>query len=610
VRRANLSRAGQASQARRRQTGSVLVMASVLLLVATVLLLSLDIGYQFYARREVQKVADLAAIAGAQRIDQCSADLASNPYATSIAQSNQFTVGTANAVNKTLAITCGWWDPSYPVTANGNFSTTAIPVGGVTPAMNAVLVTATQVAPLPFLTINTSASAVALRSPIAALSIGTTLVGTNPNSMILGTLFTGLGINLSGTSLLGPNGLAQVNISPASLLKALGVTVPADITVGGLNALLAAQTVTLSTFLNAISTAVGPGILSAVDIATLQSAISATLVAPGIPLKVQLGSTASLPGGVLAPIGGPASASGAVALSAQINALGLLSAGLAVGTAQHALSTGVSIPLALGLGQATVQSAIVEAPSIAIGGVGTTAYTAQVRTYVNVAVNIANITVPLLGNLITLALNLPFVVDVGAAKATITSLCASRDASNRPLAGITATSALVQVCYGTVANGDLTSTSKSCSTNPSIVTPVSPLTASLLGINLLTVPPTTSVTSIAPATASANFYAPQEQLMPATNPLALGTSVSNILNTLLGVALGTPLTAQGTLLGGVSALLTGLFNALQPVFNGLNGIGALILTPLLQNVVGVNLGQTDVTLTMLDCTSDNVKLAN
>src|SRR5690606_18209927 len=109
------------------QRGSIAVMAALVISAVVILLASIDIGFLFYQKRELQKIADMAAIAGAQQVarspeldDQCAS-------AFSAAENNaQIAHGFSGAINTS----CGKWDPaSVPATPHY-----AAYTGGITPA--------------------------------------------------------------------------------------------------------------------------------------------------------------------------------------------------------------------------------------------------------------------------------------------------------------------------------------------------------------------------------------------------------------------------------------------------------------------------------------------
>lgn len=64
-----------------RQRGSVLIAAAAAMLVSVTLLASADLGYLFLHEAELQKTADLAALAGAQQLERDSCVAAAAPRA-------------------------------------------------------------------------------------------------------------------------------------------------------------------------------------------------------------------------------------------------------------------------------------------------------------------------------------------------------------------------------------------------------------------------------------------------------------------------------------------------------------------------------------------------
>lgn len=432
-----------------RQRGSVLVSTAAFLLVCVIALTSAELGYLFYLKREMQKAADLSALSGVRQLSSggCAG---ANAEATSKANDNLSSLG----FTATVSPGCGRWSAPTPDNVTG-FS-----AGGVTP--NAVRVQlSADVAPLlPYLGSRALyAQAVAITGdPLAAFSVGSRLVRVTGDS-VLGAALKGIGLDLSGTSLVSYDGLANVKITPGGLLGALGIPVAAGLDVGQLNTLLAAQQVSLGQVLDAAVTLAGQSALTAANV-TLLNAISAKL--PSVPLNVLLGSATDTPAGLFAKIVAPDTSANA-ALTTQISALDLITSAIGVATSKHAIDAGINTNL-LGLASVTSQVGIIEPPSIAIGGVGAKAYTAQVRTYVRVKTENA-----LLGALLSplIKLDLPIVLDAVTGKGTLTDMCtpALKDASGKDGAVIQVESSIAKVCVGAIAAADLFSKSKVCEEN-------------------------------------------------------------------------------------------------------------------------------------------------
>lgn len=569
------------------QRGSSAVALLLMMLALVTMLGLVEVGYLYWARRDTQKIADLAALAGAQRLSQCAADNQGNTAA-----SNNATV--ENGFTGTLAITCGTWDPVANAAASDHFSATA---PGATP--NAVKVTARRpVLPIYRFTgtlpsVGASAVASGLQ-PVAVFSVGSTLVDIH-GTALLGQLLSGIGISLPNATLVGYNGLANLTITPSGLLKQLGVQVPADITVGGLNQLLASSVNAraLVDVLNATVNAAGQEQLLSAN-AELVSALSTSLGTP--PGAITLGSTSAAPGSLFAQIVAPDSAAQS-ALNARINALQLISTAIGVATRQHAITlpaTSISLPAI----NVSVAAAVVEPPSIGIGGVGATAYTAQIRAFLNLNVSTTN--VPIVGGLIGLLadvnLDVPVAVDLVNAKATITDLCTTEDSRGNPLATIAVKSSILEMCVGDMKQDRALQTPGSCDMIPGASSNHRLLQASavLSLLNLATVDSHFSVSALE-ANGSDTLYPGQAKDIPQNGtPLSIGTALASLLNTLTAV-----LTNQATTSS--QSNLTGVINYLSPLLaSALNAVGTNILTPVL-NTLGIELGVSTVNLHSLRC---------
>lgn len=694
-----------AGQLRHGQRGATAVAMMVLLLSLISILGIVEVGYLYWARRDTQKVADLAALAGAQQLTACTSGNTNNTAAYGNAYTeNGFTKGT-------LTITCGTWDPLANASISDHFSATP---SGSKP--NAVKVVAQRpVLPILGSTIpqsNVSAEAVAsAQEPTAVFSIGSTLATVSGQSP-LGQALSAVGLTIPEASLVGYQGLANATITPSGLLNQLGVQIPANISAGGLNQLLASsvQAHALIDVLNAVVNAAGQQQLLSAN-ATLVNAVTAAIgSAPG---QVTLGSNGPT-SGLFAQITAPDSAGVQSALNAQVSALQLISTSIAVATGQHALSGNLSTPANAipGLNISTA-FAVIEPPQIGIGGVGATASTAQVRAFVNVQFNSASIPLvgALLSPLVSISLNLPIAIDLVNAQATVTSLCTQTNGSPQT-ATFNVTSSILQMCVGGITQASAFSTAGSCAqipitnTNPLLKVTAAGATLAQVGnpftltglsaggtgtltagtsanipsngttlnigtavSNLFTALTTALITqSTTPSTSSTislplatdlwnNNAASHTGLTPNLNQLSAALSqlsssttglqgflqnttsqVGAILGSTLTLNVPGLLTGTGNLLGGVVNLLGGILTqtgcalgsqpsciaAIQTAMNGgstslpnslvavlgfvvqalqgpLNSLGSQILTPLLTNALGINLGVSTVSLQSLQC---------
>lgn len=652
-------------QARGRTRGSILVNTAIALSLIIITLIGTEIGFMYYMKREFQKTADLAALAGAQQIRAgCTAATAAAQLnangASSTDTGRNMPVG-LTPLGAQGEIQCGYWDTST------SFQTPA-----VTGPANAVRISFTRSSPtlLSIFTGNraiTVTAVAALSAPLAQFSVGSTLVAVSGDST-LGRLLKGIGLDLSGTSLVGYNGLAQAQITPGGLLAALGIPVAANATVGDLNALLAANSVSLGTLLNVIVTLAGQNALLASNV-TLLNAIAAKLGVSN--LNVQLGSLTNPPTGLFAQIIAPAQSSANTALNIGVNALDLVYAAIGVGTSQHAVTIpGASVNL-LSLATVKAQASVIEPPSIGIGGVGATAYTAQIRTFLEVKANLAGL----------ITLDLPIVLDAVTGQGKITEMCTpALQSGGQDRANIEVSGSILRACVGNVAGNAPFSTTSACVAAPTQLVNV------LNG--LLKVNGALNINGLSTGPYQLQLAQGQTQSTP-VNPLALGTFVSDLVTQLTNLLLG-GLSSTSSLTPGMasqlwdntsnictadtsscrgqryasvlstirqdaaqSGLLTGVLNGLTDLVaslaNGctgllgiggsqsgclsniqsalesssnsslgglisnalsvllglltpiLNALGSQLLTPVLQNTLGLNIGQLDVNLRTLDC---------
>ncbi|GAO70858.1 TadG family pilus assembly protein [Comamonas sp. E6] len=197
----------------RRQSGSVATLGALWLMIAVICLATIDIGNVFWQKRELQKMADLAALAGAQ---------GETPAAC---QANAARIATLNGMTGAPQVECGNWTPSPGVADTRTYF-----VNGASP-LNASRVTVARTVPYLFLFSVTAANgrqveavATAARSrPLAQLRIRSTLlVIDDKQSAILNPIIGGLlGGNLN-IQAVGWNGLSNAHVSLLDFFKELG----------------------------------------------------------------------------------------------------------------------------------------------------------------------------------------------------------------------------------------------------------------------------------------------------------------------------------------------------------------------------------------------------
>ncbi|HEL3820792.1 TPA: hypothetical protein UMT80_003276 [Stenotrophomonas maltophilia] len=500
-----MKRPRQFSFSRARGGMSVTMMLVMLALLAMLGLI--EIGYLFWAKRDAQKVADLAALAGAQRLELCTSDNSDNSAARQSAL-------TQNRFAGSLQILCGNWSATR-ATAN-RFVTT---VDAANPR-NAVQVVAER-SVLPFFGQNTSlptvsAQAVARRSePTAVFAVGSQLLRTNGNSVLLSTLRM-IGLDVTNATVLSYDGLAQANITPSGLLKALNIPVNANLSVADFNRLLSVNKISLAQLVDATATVVGRDTTVGVQLRALSDLVATQLDIN--KLNIVLGSQSG-GGGLFAEVVSPDGTVGS-ALETKVNVLNLISTAISIANDGN----GVAVK-GLDLLGINIQAGVVEPPSIAIGGVGTRAYNAQVRLLVDVDSNNLFALGPLL-NLLGTRLHLPLHVDVANAMGTLTGI---QCGASPPKATIQVDSSVLRACVGNVDPAQRFSKNNVCD-----ATLKNEQLLKLLGQPLIndkiTLPALTSsqnLTLAAGETASTRI-----------NPLAVGNAVSDLVNELLRVLSG------------------------------------------------------------------------
>lgn len=525
------------------QRGGAAVMMMLLLLGLVVILGLVEVGYLYWTKRDVQKTADLAALAGAQRLELCTTDYRDNLAARRNAI-------TDNAFSGALSIDCGYWGAELP--ANARF----VAVASTRP-LNAVRVTASrqaipffgQIGAMPMI----SATAVARRTPPqAAFSVGSRLLNINSAAPLQGLLRV-VGVDLNQTQIASYQGLANVKITPRGLLEALGVDVKADINAGELNQLLAANQVSVGRLLDIMANAAGEQGVLGVGVDLLKQELARVGLRD---VMVKLGSAAGSNGLFASVVGGSQAAGGALDLD--INALELVGTSISIANAKHA----VAVPQLSLLGLVEAKASVVEPASIAIGPVGTTAYNSQVRLFLD----IDSKRIPALGPVLDwlgTRIRLPTYIDVIDGFGRLEAInCTAQPAT----ATVDVTSAIANVCIGK-ASTPWDSTRELCRTGlaeEQLIT--------LLGGNVLT------------KKIALDALSQREQLTLAEgqtgtvrpNDLQVGTLVSRLVNELLGT-LGALFSPQGNSADAARQVATQYLEAtkVNGLYNPANVVSAL-----------------------------------
>ncbi|MCX4164447.1 MULTISPECIES: TadG family pilus assembly protein [Paraburkholderia] len=569
-----------------RQRGAVAVVAAIWVGVAIAALGAIDVGNTFYARRALQRTADLAATAAAETIGSSGGCAAAGASALANAQANGFTVdGPANPT-KTLTTNCGRWDS----TATPYFGTTGNP-------LNAAQVLVTQQVPYFFLgpkrTI--SATATARATNIDAFSLGTGIATINTqqsallNAILGGLLGTKVSLSVGDTQ-----SLAAAQISLQNLMVALNAS-----TMQG----LLATTVTYQDFVAAMVKALTVG-GDTID-ATLLGALGVAI--PG-GQNIAIGDGGTSAPGLLAL--GLANASSAA--TATVNVLDALMVAAQIAQTGPNGTPGPVINVSAGLaGVAGVSLQVIHPPVLAVGEGGTYKLNgvATPRTQARTAVVNANVTLlpvlfsktPLtlgLGSLLSVsisALSTPLVLSLTAAQGTATLMsvdCENTKAKTNAVINVTPSIATVCLSGNSTCTGQINVASIS-----TVILGISTVIASvaLNPINLTIGPGTTPLTFTG---ASGSFDSIQS-----ANSNAVGTDGSVLTTQLLAQL---PNALQVVLLGStdlsslLSAILSGVAGLLGPVLQPVFGLLDTVLVPTL-SLLGIQIGTATVHNMSLMC---------
>lgn len=401
-----------------RQRGAAGIVVALFLSLAVAVLGALDVGNAFLARRSLQRVADLAALAAAQTLDDdCAAPALA---ARANAAANGFS---ATAAGQTLTVACGRWD------TGSNSAPSYFASAGAGSALNAVQVRAVRTVPYFFLgpSRQFGATATAQATNLGAFTVGTSLAqlqGGLVNSLLNGLLGANLDLSLASYQ-----SLAGARIKIGDLMAALDVDT--------VDALLSAQ-VDAAELANLMLTALSRTSVAdanlQTDLATLQA-----IVAGGISESVRfpIGAANGAPG--LLSLGVANTQNAANATISPFDALVVAAEIAQAGQAPTDVAAGLDV----GSLHATLKVQILQPPVLAVGEAGmdpatqtwrTQARTAQVRLYLNVGLG-------------SVGANLPLTLEVAPGQAWLEAVhCAATAAASRSAIG--AVPGLAKLCIG------------------------------------------------------------------------------------------------------------------------------------------------------------------
>ncbi|MGU7779843.1 TadG family pilus assembly protein [Burkholderia sp. PU8-34] len=572
-----------------RQRGTVALLAAVWVLLAVVVLGAVDIGNLFFQRRDLQRIADMAALAGAQRMDdQCAQPTTT---ATQNATANGFN---PQATGNSMSIVCGRWDiaafPNPPY------------FGSAASQLNAVQVTLSKPVPFFFLGPKRTVTATSIGKEVNpdAFTIGTSLASLQGGLVnnLLGAL---LGANLNLTAL-SYQGLATTQVQLKDLVAAAKV---------GTVDQLANVSVTAGGFAQLLVNALSRTQVANVNAGVATSALNAIAKVAVGTTTVNVLSSGSTPG-VLA-VGLANKQAAADAHITLLDALMVAAEVAAVGQPAVNINAGVN----LGIGTTTLQVQIIKPPALAVGEGGidpttgtwrTQATTAQIRLFLNADLGTTQITIlnllglgwlnSLLNQIVSADVHLPIYLEVAPGTAWLVSTnCAPAQAASRAVVGVQ--TGVANLCIGDTPPNMNAQQPFSCNV------PATILSATLLGTPIQ-VKANVALPAVVPASNSPmltfNGVTGDSDDYQTTNSNAVGSVLTNALSGVanglastngLALYIGGTSVSLGTML---SPLITVLTNALSPLLSGLDQI----IVPLL-NLLGAQIGVATVHNQALTC---------
>ncbi|WP_018918274.1 pilus assembly protein TadG-related protein [Vreelandella zhanjiangensis] len=502
-----------------RQQGVVSVLTAFLLvLLITVLALVIDTGRLYLEQRNLQKIADMAALDAIARLPRgyCAGRLGlAEQFAAESASLHGFT---PNA-QKTLVTRCA------NITSQDGLRNVAL-----NPAGSGLRVDVSHEVPASLIAQGGSllsdafsgnvilrADAAAQRNePIASFSVSNRLLSLD-NEKLLGSLLKNVGANVTGLELLGPRGTLNTSITPAGLLEALGIEVSVD-NLGVLTpaSIASASGLKVSEIISASAELVGNSTLAA-----QLNALSTNLASSTLANVDLLGDN-----GLLRLNSGSREGTRA-ALQTELDLGELLGLAVIAGSGEKALTVpGLNL---LGL---SLSTGITEPAQLAIGSARTTnhpgvkAHTGQARLYIDIdSDKIAGVSA--LTRLISTRIHLPLTIDLASAVGELAKINCDTEI---PTVDIDITSSLLNACIGEIPGSSLWTSSESCAALTLNTPFVTLLGATLVGPNKVAIDGLKS----GPHTFTQMTVGEERSYQPA-NSLAIGSLLSNINSNLLNL---------------------------------------------------------------------------
>lgn len=502
-----------------RQRGSIILPVAVSILVGLILLGGVQLGYYFYMKRELQNTADMAVLSGVQMLSE-SCQQAKDTTKASITQN--FKHDTLD--DDMLEMECGTWRTDLP--APRHFVNTANAEG----FYNALRVSVNYNA-LPFMPFS-SKSTIAVEAiaksniPVAAFQVGSQLLRFDKKAL-LGNLLGFVGLDVDSLTLLDSKGLADVTISPSGLLDLLEVDLGVDhiglLTPQGVAGI---RDVSLLKLLHISLEVVKESPLGVdVDLTVMRKMIDAVELKLG-DIKIPIGDKENQ-AGLFAFLGIGKTEPLDAALDVQLGIGDLLKTAIALGANGHALE----VPELDILGLVQARLSIVEPPVIAIGPIGTTGHSAQIRLWLDIDTDnlLGGLLKPLVSGILGTRVHLPITLDIVSGTGKLTGLQCSKKPHTM---NVSVNSKILNVCVGKIGLDSLMSDKRGCEVDLGPEQLVKLLHIPILS-GSLHIPALTDV-GMAKKEGDINLKVGDTGVTD-TNSLELGTTVDNLVTGLLNL---------------------------------------------------------------------------
>lgn len=600
--------------AQRHQSGSILVQFALLSTVILAILATVQVGYMYYAKRDLQRIADLAALEAVNALtygDSSTCNRAETAGNRSVTEQLHIALD-----GPAPRIECGNWNASRADAQR------FLGHGGANP-LNAARVTlegqTLQLFPgLGDRTISAQAIASKNSEPIAAFSVGSQLLQFN-NDRLLGKITEAVGLDITRLTILDKNGIANAKITPSGLLQFLGLPVGvSDLALLTPNDVANVEA-SLLDLIDAAVNAAGNDVLNAgVDIGALQALRAYVAAFPLANIKVPLAGD----NGIFAFINAGSNSSPlGNGLDVILDVADLVRTQIAIANGENTIALNLGV-----LNLINIDLTVVEPPTIAIGPANGNikARSAQVRLALHIGGDQSkNVALGLFGLLGTLGVNinldLPIQLDVVRSTGTLEKIQCTASQSGQTV-NISVNSAVGDVCIGKL--------DESWNCQDADLVHVKLLHDSILNMTLrghLTesiLQSSGSSLSHPPNPVACPFESSDECLVDlkvgdkvwsGPNGLRLGDTVIGLLDSILDLVKDLAKNSQlEGLLGSLLGIVLGLLGILGSVLDAIVDLVSIILTPVLNavgsildgvltGILGVEVGRAEVEVLAIEC---------